>query len=674
MLTPRGGRFLLFCCALLALGTVGQVVLDRLLGARSIPLPNARVVAWIALVMLFWFFAEWLAFALRVQFLTRRISVERAVWDGRGPVASLWAGAVFRVRLRVTLRGPAGFPHLSMGERVPFGAEQTGGETRYEGPLNAQQPAEWEYRLRCPGIGRLRFEGLALQAGDLQGFFHHRTFLAFVRECRVLPSLHDPGEHGGTVKRHNLLLPPGVHRHRRPGAGSELLDLRDYRPGDPPKTIAWKVSARRGRLMTKEFESEVPVRCTLFLDTSDAVRLGPPGQNALARLAEMAAAVARASDNNRDLIGLCRFDEHGSTVLRPARGGRHLVRLLNLLVDWAGEPPPVGHVRTNAVLPLAYGLAEELYPGMLDPRVNRFPFWLAWLWPPPAYTVLRPRLADYVFPWLPYTLPFYALGAALLLGAAAVILAGPLLQEDTPAGAVLAVLVAVVIVAATAFLRIPQALFFPRKRRRLRWRKRLAALLAVRYRLGPGGLAMLLEDEKRFGCYVQRLLGDHHVPYPLPLYDRRGRYLYAAPAKVPVLASALLRAVTRSHDNELMVLLADLVELTGELAPLLSAVKVALARHHRVLVICPWPPGLPPPPDRLADRPDHAAGPRDEPGRPGVREALRRTAAERFHRAYRELRRTFARLGVAVVCAESGDPARLILDRLDMLRDLRIKR
>ena len=39
-------------------------------------------------------------------------------------------------------------------------------------------------------------------------------------------------------------------------------------PGDPPRTIAWKVSARRDRLITKEFESEVPVRCTLFLDTS----------------------------------------------------------------------------------------------------------------------------------------------------------------------------------------------------------------------------------------------------------------------------------------------------------------------------------------------------------------------------------------------------------------------
>ena len=41
--------------------------------------------------------------------------------------------------------------------------------------------------------------------------------------------------------------------------------------------IAWKASARRDRLMTKELESEVPVRCTLFVDASSSVRVGPVG-------------------------------------------------------------------------------------------------------------------------------------------------------------------------------------------------------------------------------------------------------------------------------------------------------------------------------------------------------------------------------------------------------------
>ena len=160
---------------------------------------------------------------------------------------------------------------------------------------------------------------MTLQLADLHGLFYRRAFVPAVGHYRVLPALAEAEGPSGTVKRHNLLPPPGVHRLRRGGSGSELLELRDYLPGDPPRTVAWKVSARRDRLITKEFESEVPVRCTLFVDTSNSVRLGPPGQNGLAGLIEIAATVAQAAAGARDLIGLCLFDEQTAHVIRPAQ-------------------------------------------------------------------------------------------------------------------------------------------------------------------------------------------------------------------------------------------------------------------------------------------------------------------------------------------------------------------
>ena len=126
-------------------------------------------------------------------------------------------------------------------------------------------------------------------------------------------------------------------------------------------------------------------------------------------------------------------------------------------------------------------------------------------------------------------------------------------------------------------------------------RKQLAALLSVRYGLAPGGLALLLEDDERCVVCLQRFLAEHHVPYELPFYDDEGWYLFAAPGKTEVLADALLRAVRRGRDNELFVLLADFLEIVEHLGPVLAAVKVARARHHQVIVVCPWPPGVPPP-------------------------------------------------------------------------------
>ncbi len=541
MLTSRGSRFLMFSGTLLALTLAGPLIAETALSDQGITLPHASTIVLIALALLIWFSWEWLWFAFSARITVRRLQVQRVIEDERGKVESLWPGVPFTVQVRVTLPGGTGTPYVVLTDRIPFGATVIDGSERFEGSLSPDSSVEWEYRIRVTGIGGTRFEGITLQMADLQGFFYFTTFLSTARTYRVLPSLLDRGVRGGTVKRHNLLLPPGIHRHRRPGSGTELLDLRDYRPGDPPKTIAWKVSARRDRLITKEFESEVPVRCTLFVDISSSVRVGAPGQNALAKLAEIAAAVARTASDNRDLTGLCHFDENGCTFVRPGRGGRHLVRLLNVLADMAAAPPAASHAAANELLPTAYGLAQEVYPELLSREINRSPFWLAWLWPPPTFVIHRPRLSDYVYRWLPFILPAYTLMAVGLFAVVTYILLLVLVEADAPGGAVLGALLVCLIGFALAILRLPAAMFFPHKRRRLQWRKRLAAVLSVKYNLAPGGLAMLLEDDDRFGYYVQRFLADHHIPYPAPLYDRQGRYLFAAPGKAGILSSALLR-------------------------------------------------------------------------------------------------------------------------------------
>ena len=207
-----------------------------------------------------------------------------------------------------------------------------------------------------------------------------------------------------------------------------------------------------------------------------------------------------------------------------------------------------------------------------------------------------------------------------------------------------------------------------------RRRKQVAALLSVRYGLAPGGLGLLLEDDTRFSVFVQRFLAEHHVPYTLPFYDRRGHYLFAAPEKVDLLSRALLRAVGRGHDNELFVLLADLLELTDQLDPLLKAVKIALARHHRVLVICPWPPGVPLPDREDVDSANTGPTTASSGKQQSLERRLQRITAWRFQRAFDRLRQTFGRFGVPVVCADQGDPARLILERLDRLRGVGGKR
>ena len=581
MLTTRGFWFFVPTIALLAAAI--------LLGATPLLL--------ICVTLLLWFLAQWLLFQVRVRLTAHQLSVERTLRTARGDVDSVWARQKVEVIVALVNKARIRLPYVVMTDRLPALARLRDGNVCTDGALARGTPLGLTYAIECPAPGWLRFEGVKVQLADLQGFFSFTTFVYDPRAFRVLPALVVESSHTSFVKAHNVLPLLGTHRHARPGGSSELLDLRDYLPGDPPKMIAWKVSARRDRLITREFESEVPIRCTLFLDTSNSVRVGPVGETALCRLVEIAAGIAQANAAERDLTGLCLFDETGvKALVKPGRGSKHVLRMFGLLTDIAGLIPQTPRTTVRALLPIAYGLVQEVYPQWLERDVNRFPLWLPFWSPQPSWTI--------------------------------------------PPGA-------------------PRdgTRFSPAYHREYRWRKELAAILSVHYQLGPGGLALLLEDDERCIYFLQRFLAEHQVAFPFPLYDDDGRYVFAAPEKARVLADALLKAVTRGKDNELFVLCVDLLEMTEQLPALERAVCVARARHHQVIVVCPWPAGVDVPGMKML--PSAAFD---------VQRVLQQLSTTQLHQAFTNVQRAFGRIGVPVICAAQGDAINRILHRMRRLR------
>lgn len=61
----------------------------------------------------------------------------------------------------------------------------------------------------------------------------------------------------------------GVMRKVVRNADQHFAGLREYTPGDAPRRIHWKASAKAQQLMVKEHEDEVPQKITLIMDTSE---------------------------------------------------------------------------------------------------------------------------------------------------------------------------------------------------------------------------------------------------------------------------------------------------------------------------------------------------------------------------------------------------------------------
>jgi hypothetical protein len=96
------------------------------------------------------------------------------------------------------------------------------------------------------------------------------------------------------------------------------------------------------------------------------------------------------------------------------------------------------------------------------------------------------------------------------------------------------------------------------------------------------------------------------------------------------------------------------------------------------MVVCPWPPGVPPP-----DRSSREAQRREARYQRALADlvrgdksiavlelVLKHTTMLRLHRAYDDLRHTFARRGVPMMCARHDESVQLILNRLERLRIL----
>jgi len=104
------------------------------------------------------------------------------------------------------------------------------------------------------------------------------------------------------------------------GSGTELLQLRPYRSGDPPRSIDWRATARAGELVSREFALDQHLEILLALDAGRQSRLGIDGNDRLGHYAHVAARFAERAAIAEDRVGLMVFADRVLVQIAPARG------------------------------------------------------------------------------------------------------------------------------------------------------------------------------------------------------------------------------------------------------------------------------------------------------------------------------------------------------------------
>jgi uncharacterized protein (DUF58 family) len=135
----------------------------------------------------------------------------------------------------------------------------------------------------------------------------------------------------GHVPNREALAESGIANARARGSGGELLQLRDYQPGDPLHRIDWKATARRGALVTREYLEDQHLDIVIGLDCGRASRLEAGQLDRLGAFANVAARFAEHAILQDDSIGLVVFAERPQHVIAPSRGQNALMRMRRVL-------------------------------------------------------------------------------------------------------------------------------------------------------------------------------------------------------------------------------------------------------------------------------------------------------------------------------------------------------
>jgi uncharacterized protein (DUF58 family) len=126
------------------------------------------------------------------------------------------------------------------------------------------------------------------------------------------------------------------------GAGRAFESLRDYRSGDELRDVCWTASARRGKLVTRQYEIERSQTIWLTLDAGRLMRARVAGLSKLDHAVNSALALAQVALGTGDRVGVLAYGRRIQLRLPASRGSAHLRRIVESLArleedEWEGD-------------------------------------------------------------------------------------------------------------------------------------------------------------------------------------------------------------------------------------------------------------------------------------------------------------------------------------------------
>jgi uncharacterized protein (DUF58 family) len=219
--------------------------------------------------------------------------------------------------------------------------------------------------------GRYHLDSLYVALPSPLRLWECGTALPLRLELHVFP---DAGRYGSLLAR--IRGQVGARLLRQVGKGREFEKLREYAAGDDFDEIHWKATARRGRPITKVYQTERMQEIYAVVDTSRLMARRFGDHSALDEYLRVALVLGTAAEQRGDKFGMILFHREVSRFLRARNGKAHYASCRRAMFDAQPEPVPADffelasflrtRVPKRSLLFLLTALDEPSAAGSLD--------------------------------------------------------------------------------------------------------------------------------------------------------------------------------------------------------------------------------------------------------------------------------------------------------------------
>ena len=228
-------------------------------------------------------------------------------------------------RLLVRDEPPAAFP-LSEGT-----------VRQWQVQLGPFQQIELTYALTPPTRGDFTFGDVYLRLVAPLGLIWKQGKIAASSTVSVFPNLRAVADYDLLLRKANLSR-QGTRRVRVSGGGREFASLREYTPDDEYRTIDWKATARRGKVISRTFEAERSQDILLLIDLGRLMRQEIASAQKLDHVVNAALMLSHVVAGAEDRIGLLTFADEPKAWVPPRRGRAAAQEILTALYSARALP------------------------------------------------------------------------------------------------------------------------------------------------------------------------------------------------------------------------------------------------------------------------------------------------------------------------------------------------